>query len=120
MGACGCGDGGPDFKLAGLGGRWIGVTIYPGCDDCETPVVVEFDHLDEFPGWVVETMPELKFNDLGVAAIEVLDAEKLREKMQTMGVDLYPDPEDPEAELIVDARDLRRVLRSAVRAKVIS
>lgn len=114
MGACGCGDGGPDFKLAGPEGKWIGVTIYPGCDDCETPVAVEFDRLDGFPQEVIDAAPELKFSDWGVVAIEVLDAERLKEKLEStwLGGSL-------EEEVDMTARDLRRVLRLAVRGKVI-
>lgn len=119
MGACGCADGGPDFKLAGPEGKWIGVTIYPGCDDCETPVGVEFDQLGWMPQEVIDSTPEVTFNKEGWAGIKILDAERLKEKLKEQGVDLYEDPEDPEGELSVSTRDLRLVLRLAVHGEAI-
>ena len=40
MGQCGCGDGFGHYKLRGEGG-WYVIGLYPGCQDCNTPMAVQ-------------------------------------------------------------------------------
>ena len=110
MGECGCASGGPDFRI-NLGSEPAGLTIYPGCDDCETPIGVCFDRLDFMSEADIESIPEITLNEQGVCTIKVLDpAELLTKLREVRGI---CDEDD------LEVREVRRAARLAVTRELI-
>lgn len=63
MGACGCGDTTPMFRMPGPAGVVYGVEVYESCHYCETPagvVLYRFDEADD-NAIFVEGLPEAPF-----------------------------------------------------------
>ena len=114
MGACGCGDYQPMFRVPGPDGIMYALEVYAGCEYCSTgPGVMIHRHGETGRrDWDVDQLPELPFHDLGAPegqfAMPILSWEAIRKRFIPLAVE-----DEDEAQLIVDDM-LREGLRFAV------
>ncbi len=95
---CPCSDFAPSFQLPGPDGAVYAVEIYVGCEACGTGPGVALHRFDDRKAardWSVPELPRLTFDvGDGVAFLQVLDPDKLREGLKEWLGEVDEDDED--------------------------